>query len=184
MGVFLETAVIPNCAEDELRAALTALEEQNGKLRQLKAAECRIKAQNGGVCVLFNEYCAGYEDLARELSARLDRLVLYLYIYDDDFWGYFCCESGTLLDEFNPMPDYFQEVSEEERRRTAGNSALIAERFQIPEAEIERYLTTWTEDILDADEPQKAYESDGASMGDCWQMTWFMEKLGYSYDWE
>ena len=118
------------------------------------------------------------------LSAQVGGLVLYLYIYDDDFWGYFCCEDGKLLDEFNPMPDYFEEVSEEERTRVAGNSALIAERFHVPEAEIERYLTAWTEDVPDADGLPKTYESDGASVGDCWQTTWFMEKPGCSYGWE
>ena len=104
MGLFLETAILPGCAEEQVRTALAALEGQDG-LGQLKAAECQIKAQNGGVSVLFNEYCAGYEPFARALSAQLGRLVLYLYIYDEDFWGYFCCENGELLDEFNPMPD-------------------------------------------------------------------------------
>ena len=109
---------------------------------------------------------------------------MQLYLYDDDFWGYFCCENGELLDEFNPMPDYFEEASEEERQRVAGNSALIAERFQVPEAEVAGYLKAWPEDILDADETEKAYESDEFSQGDCWQMADFMAKLGYPYDWE
>ena len=61
---------------------------------------------------------------------------------------------------------------------------MIAERFHVPEAEIERYLTVWPMDIWDADEPPKAYESDGCSQGDCWQMSYFMDKLGYPYDWE
>lgn len=183
MGLFLETAILPGCAEEQVRTALAALEGQDG-LGQLKAAECQIKAQNGGVSVLFNEYCAGYEPFARALSAQLGRLVLYLYIYDEDFWGYFCCENGEFLDEFNPMPDYFEDVSEAERQRVAGSSQLIAERFQVPAAEIERYLTSWSGGVLDADELPKAYDGDEFTLGDCWQMADFMARLGYPYTWE
>ena len=184
MGLFLEPAIIPDCTEDELRAALRVLEGTNTPVRQLKAAECRVKTRNSGVGVLFNDYCGGYGEFAKELSAQLDKLVLHLYLYDDDFWGYFCCEKGQMLDEFTPMPDYFGEVSEEERQRVEGSSVLIAERFHVPQAEIERYLTTWAWDVLDADTLPKAYESDQATVGDCWQMADFMEKLGYPYDWE
>lgn len=181
MGLFLETAVIPDTREEKVRAAL---EELARRFPDLKTAECQFKEQNGGVSVLFNEYCAGYEDFAKELSAQLNSLVLYLYIYDEDFWGCYLCENGQLLDEFNPMPDYFEEISDAERQRVAGNSALIAERFHVPEADIKRYFLPWTEEILDAPEPQKAYEDDQCSIGDCWQMIWFMEKLGYPYPWE
>ena len=48
MGLFLETAIIPDCTEAEVRSALSALE---GKVPHvdLKPAECQVRAQNGGV---------------------------------------------------------------------------------------------------------------------------------------
>ena len=183
MGLFLETAVIPDSTVEEVRAALSALESRNGQNgMQLVAAGCEIVGQNGGVSVRFNEYCAGYTSLAQALSARLNRLVLFLYIYDDDFWGYFCCENGELLDEFTPMPDYFEEIPESERQRMSGSSTLLAKRFHIPEADIAGYLISWDAGVLD--EGRKAYETDIYGAGDCWQMTDFMNKLGYPYMWQ
>ena len=61
---------------------------------------------------------------------------------------------------------------------------MIAERFRVPEASIDRYLSAWPTGLWDADEPPKAYESDEATQGDCWQMTYFMDKPGYPYEWE
>lgn len=183
MGLFLETAVILDSTEDEVRAALSELESRNGQNgMQLKAADCEVIEQNGGVSVRFNEYCAGYTPLAQALSARLNRLVLFLYIYDDDFWGYFCCENGELLDEFTPMPDYFEGITEAERQRMSGSSALLSKRFRVPEADIAGYLIPWDAGIWE--EGRKAYETDTYNAGDCWQITDFMDKLGYPYLWQ
>ncbi len=185
MGLFMEAAVIPDSTEEEVRAALSALESRNGQNgMQLETAACQIAGQNGGVSVLFNEYCAGYAPLAQALSAQLKGLALFLFIYDDDFWGYYCCENGELLDEFNPMPDYFEEVSEAERQRVSGSSALLAERFHVPEADLAGYLVPWDAGVLLGPERRKAYETDTYGIGDCWQMADFMDKLGYPYMWQ
>lgn len=185
MGLFLETAVIPDSTEDEVRAALSALERLNDRNgMQLQADACQLVRQNSGVSVLFSEYCAGYAALAQALSAQLNRLVLLLYMYDDDFWGYFCCENGELLDEFNPMPDYFEEVSEAERQRVSGDSALLADRFHVPQTDIAGYLIPWDASIWDGSEDRKVHETDACSAGDCWQMADFMARLGYPYTWQ
>lgn len=177
MGLFLETAVIPRCGEDKVREVLSQIPRTEGS-----GYQCR--AVGGGVSVLFESHCGGYDRLARDMSARLESPVLYLYIYDDDFWGYFLCKGGELLDEFNTMPDYHGELTGEERRQVAGKPALVAEQFQVPEEEIRGYLQPWSEDIWDEEEPPKAYESDEFTQGDCWQMADFMAALGYPYSWD
>lgn len=172
MGMFMETAIIQNCGADEVKAVLKQMEAFPGM--DLKPEECRFQEMNGGVCVLFNEYCAGYGNFAKALSEKLAGPVLHLYMYDGDFWGYFFCENGELLDEFNPMPDYFEEASEEERRRLAGNAALLAERFQADEEALAGLLGTWTKDMMENDETGRC---------DCWAMADFMDRLGWSYPW-
>ena len=101
---------------------------------------------------MLNENCLGYEELAETLSDELVRPVLLLYIYDEDFWGYYFYENGKSLDCFQTVPDYFSDGSEEEALAAVGNSGLIAKYFGIEESEIEKYLAARTEEQLEFSE--------------------------------
>lgn len=180
MGLYLQTAVIPNCSERAARAAIEKMEAIPEL--ELTAADCRCRELQNGVNILLNDGCMGYEGLAKALSLELKQPVMLLYILDEDYWGYYFYENGKELDSFNPMPDCYEEVSDEERRRLAGNSGVIAEYFQIAPEGIERYLVQWTEAYLD-DYEAKAYEDDEFGRCDCWQMADFMRKIGYPYEW-
>lgn len=178
MGLFLQTAIIPNCDEETVRGALERLAPK--KDWGLDVSGCRFVSNDKGVQVLFNDYCSGYGELAEDLSKETSLGVLLLYIYDDDFWGYFFWENGVELDNFVPIPDYFGE--EETTLDLSGNAALIAERFNTPEEVVARYLITWSLD--DLEEGQKSSDEDEFPIGDCWQMVDFTAKLGWPWPWD
>ena len=170
MGLFLQTAVIPGGDEKEVRGAVERLAQREDLDMNLDISGCRFSSNGKGVLVLFNDWCTGYENLAKSLSQETGKAVLLLYMYDGDFWGYFFWENGVELDNFSAVPDYFGE--DERIPDLSGNPALIAARFNIPEEDAARYLVNWSLDDLDGEE--KAFEDDEFPVGDCWQMADFM----------
>lgn len=184
MGLFMETAIIQNGEENIVKAALERIEDTKSSFA-LSASECQYQKYDKGVLILFNEGCNGYDELAKELSEEINSPVLLLYIYDDDFWGYYFYENGKEIDCFYPMPDYFDEGVTQERLNYLLDKKVIVEYFGVEEKEIENYLVLWSEDL----EEQvyisdiKAYEDDEFGQCDCWQMADFMRKLGYPYIW-
>ena len=184
MGLFLNTAIILNCNETTVKSAIEKL-EKTSDLYGLSATKCQFKEYEKGVQVLFNDGCTGYDELAKALSADTNQPTLLLYIYDDDFWGYYFYENGKEIDCFSPKPDYFDDqISEEEMQHNAGKKDVIAQYFNIDEKEIENYLVVWTEELEEqaCDDNLKAYEDDEAEQCDCWQIADFMKKLGYPYE--
>lgn len=183
MGLFLQTAIIKQCSEEKAREILSKLE---GDEFELDTKQCQFDEKNGGVVILFNEDCiCAYDKLAKAVSAQTDGPVMVLFIYDDDFWGYYLYQNGKELDFFMPMPDYFgdiDEVPEEEICECAGNSQVVAEAFGIEEASVKGYLKLWDEEML-GNYDSKAYEDDEFGQCDCWQMADFMRRLGFSYEW-
>lgn len=177
MGLFLQTAIIPDCREEEIREAVEKLAARS--MSDLDPAQCQYRESEAGCAVLFNDDCCGYEELAKKLSAALPHPVLLLYIYDGDFWGYFLFENKKQLDCFNSLPDYF-DCSPKERQECAGDSALIARYFKVEQEDIERYIRFWTEDMMEQYE-EPAYPGDEFGQCDCWQMADFMGKLGFPY---
>lgn len=179
MGLFLQIVLVLDENEAAVKAVLEQIEKEDSM--DVIASECRFQSRPKGTAVLLNEHCTGYEDLAQTLSERLTRPVLLLYIYDEDFWGYYFHVNGRALDCFQTIPDYFSDGSEEEALDAVGNSGLIAKVFGIEEAEIEKYITVRTEEQME-DLEGKAYEGDEFGQGDCWQMADFMRKLGFPYE--
>ena len=185
MGLFLQAAVIPDCTEDAVREACSraaAQQPSGGYGMELRPDACRYAVHGTGVSMLFNEDCAGFEDMAGALSVETGCPVLLLYIYDGDFWGYFLCDKGEVVDTFNPMPDYFEEAPEEERDEMKGNASLIAQYFHVDVSSIDNYLRFWTVEVFE-EEGKKAYADDEFDIGEDWQMADFMRKLGYPYEW-
>jgi len=176
MGLFLQTAILPHCGEEKARLAVEALAQADQDLC-LEASGCRFFPCDKGVQILFNENCCGYDALAKGLSEKTGLAVMLLYIYDEDFWGYFFYENGTELDRFTPMPDYFGNAPD--GPDASGNCALIASRFEIPEETAAAYLFPWTDEDMEGE--RKAFDDDEFCVGDCWQMADFMSKLGWPY---
>lgn len=192
MGLFLQAAIMPGCKETDARAAVEAVArkyscsfdelekgdaaEDDMIISDLIPEECQYIENANGVSILFNEGCIGYDSLAKAVSRESGKAVLLLYIYDGDYWGYWLYDKGELLDEFNPMPDYFEDLPEEKLQKVRGDADIIADCFQVGKASVEKYLVRWSEETMD----EKAYEDDEFGYED-WQMADFMRKLGYPY---
>jgi hypothetical protein len=102
-----------------------------------------------------------------------------MHIHDGDLWMYVLYVDGKDVDRFNPDPEYWGELSDEERRKWAGNAEVLAQYWNGIRAEdVSRYLTTW--DPEDPN-PLKAYPDDEFSIGSDWQVVDFMKKLGLIY---
>lgn len=182
MGLFLSVVIVKNADEEAVKSCLVKAGNAHPDWN-LITGECQYRPWVGGVKVLLNDMCAGYEAIPQELSKELLCPSMLCYIYDGDYWGYYFYEKGKELDAFHPMPDYFEPVSEEERQRLSGNSAVLARYFSIDEGRIKRYLVPWDADILESGECPKAYENDVCGVGEDWQMADFMSALGCPYDW-
>jgi hypothetical protein len=91
-------------------------------------------------------------------------------------------ENENLVDQFNPVADYWQELDEEEQRSWQGNAAAVAKRVPgLSAGEISRYLVRWGDEVFESAERNKAYHSDRSRYGDEWQLLDFMNKLGLDY---
>lgn len=181
MGMFLSVLIVQNQKAEDVKKSLKALGNSNPRWN-LVPEECQYQECDGGVKVLLSDMCAGYEEIPQKLSKELLSPVMLCYIYDGDYWGYDFYDKGIELDTFNPMPDYFEEVSEEEKQRLSGNSKVISRYFNVEEAKIKNYLQTWTDYILDNEE-KRAYADDEFCIGEDWQMADFMRAVGYPYSW-
>ena len=171
MGLFLQVAIMPGCKKAEARTAVEEVAkkyscsfdelesgdftEEDLIISELIPDECQYAETAAGVSILFNDDCIGYD------------------------WGYELYDKGEILDRFNPMPDYFEEVSEEKIEQLKGDARIIAGQFHVEQASIERYLVRWSADTMD----EKAYQDDEYGYED-WQMVDFMRKLGYPYDFD
>lgn len=189
MGLFLQVAIIPECKEAEAKTLVkTVAEKYSRALRNSETTdaikydimdlcpdECTYKEFANGVSILMNDGCIGYGDLAGAISKEYGKAVLLLYIYDGDYWAYELYDNGEEIDQFDPIPDYFGDVSEEAIQKFKGNADIIAKYFSVDKADIEKYLIFWS-DTSD----EKAYEDDEFAYSD-WQMADFMRKLGYPY---
>jgi len=182
MGLFLQTAIALHCKEEEVKEAIKKVTKSlpYEEVGDLIPEECQYKIQKDSVSILFNYECIGYERLAKAISEEVKGPVMLLYIYDGDFWGYYFYDNGIGLDRFDPMPDYFEEVSEELKQLVKGNAEVIANYFKIEKALIEKYLIFWQCQKTD----EKAYETDEYCIGESWQMADFMQAIGYPYEYE
>ena len=65
--------------------------------------------------------------VSESLAQRLGGPVLHMVLHDSDLVAYSFFREGVLLDSFVSIPDYFEDMSEEERRQVAGRPELLAE---------------------------------------------------------
>lgn len=140
---------------------------------------CVIEEQFRNTTV-FNPYAfMDWEESSRFLSEDLQAPVFSFHIHDGDFWMYTLYHHGEEIDQFNPIPDYFDgDISPAEIEAMKGKPALVAELVpNIKVEEIENYFLRWD---LDAVSPPKAYPKDEYAQED-WQLLDFMATLHLPY---
>lgn len=173
MGVFLHTVLFPGGEARDCREAVQTAAWMPQLNMELDG--CHWESYDKGPAVLLNDDCCGFEELAERLSGLLPGPVMVLYIYDDDYWGYFLWKTGKELDRFASRTDVFEEGIPPYR---IGDAQTVARCFGVQPECIARYLIPWDGETAD----EYAYESDRAAIGDSWQLADFMGALGFDFD--
>ena len=170
MGHFIDMAAVLK--------PLAEVEEYFARFPEADGVEC-VPGLPDRTLVIYGESTGNFERVSR-LSAGLNGVAMALHIHDDDLWLYELYAAGVLQDCFNTIPDYWQEIDEEEQRKWQGNAAILAAHWTgLDPASVSRYLVPL------ADDPPapgtRAYPDDAFEYGDCWQVTDFLRRLGTPY---
>ena len=187
MGLFLAMSGVAGASladvEDCLRGYATC---RDGCLDRVPAKaeswELLILAESvqGNVTVQYPGAFTDWDDASAYISRCLDVPVFSLHIHDDDLWMYVLFAGDEAVDQFNPIPDYWDDgISPEEIAIWAGDAESISKCWPgvKPDA-VHDYLVRWD---LDNDDPGKAYPDDRFPFNEAWQLTDFMRRLGLTY---
>jgi hypothetical protein len=188
MGLFLSMSGVLGGDEDSVVDALRIYAEDNtGSLEKAELTTeddgCLVICEcTGGVTVLYPGDFLGWDSAAEYLSQQFKKPVFSFHIHDGDLWMYSLYEHGEIVDQFNPVPDYWQELDDEERRSWQGKANEVARRVPgLAPEEIASYLVQWGDEVFESAERKKAYPTDQFYYGDDWQLIDFMGKLGLDY---
>jgi hypothetical protein len=185
MGMFLSISGVIGKGESEVAKSLANYAKSKGgglekDMLSMENDNCCVIAESNGNTTIFNpnaylEWDNSSEFISRDLFAP----VFSFHIHDGDLWMYILYVNGEAVDQFNPIPDYWDDdISEDEILNWSGNPTIIEQYAPfINLADIDRYLVRWD---LDAEHPPKAYPDDKYSQED-WQLLDFMNKLKLPY---
>lgn len=123
----------------------------------------------------------GWDEVSQELSKALRKSVFSFHIHDGGFWMYRFFVDGEEGDRFNPVPEYWGDVPQEESEMWSGNASFVAKHWpDIEEKDIKNYLIHWELDDL-SNPSRKAYPDDQYSIGEDSQLCDFFRSLGLIY---
>ena len=185
MGLFLSLSGVIDASEKEVHAALSDFaRSQSGGF---ELAEGTTDDPNIGVItrggknttVLYPDGFFEWDDASQYISAQLNRPVFSFHIHDGDLWMFILFQNGKEVGQFNPLPEYWEELFTDEKLRWQGDAALIAELVPGVSADaIARYFVEWDPEQEDE---LRAYPDDDFAICDCWQMCDFMKRIGLEY---
>ncbi|PLB19750.1 MAG: hypothetical protein TRG1_1530 [Flavobacteriaceae bacterium FS1-H7996/R] len=184
VGLFLSmSGVIGKTKEDVEKCLNEYAKDNNGDfvkedLDNDNENFCVLNEKNGNVTVFYPSGFNESGDMSKYISEKLNCPVFFFHIHDGDLWLYFLYNKGNLVDQFNPIPDYWDDsLSETEIDEQKGNPQIVTRLVpNVKEQDIVNYYVRWD---LDA-EPFKAYPQDEFTNKD-WQVVDFMNKIGLEY---
>src|SRR5687767_10218038 len=141
---------------------------------------CIIEEANSNTTIFYPygylEWDASSEFISKELNAA----VFSFHIHDGDLWMYILYHNGQVVDQFNPIPDYWgEDLGEDEIESWKGNASAIAKYVPyVNIKDIENYLVRWDPD--EEEEEIKAYPTDESGKEE-WQLVDFMTRLKLPY---
>lgn len=139
------------------------------------------ESELGNVTVLYPSSFLNWDAASRHLSSALGKPVFSLHVHDGDLWMYVLFADGREVDRFNPVPDYWEELSDEDLAAWAGDAANVCRHWpNVSKSQIANYLVRWTE-AGHENYGDKAYPEDEAGIGEDWQIVDFMAKVGLVY---
>ena len=186
MGLFLSLASIVGRGQTAVVTALQDFAMQAGATcrpathPQASGELCVLQEEQGNTTLFFADPYSDTADNAAEfLSRRLAAPVFALHIHDGDLWMYVLYYKGAVVDQFNPIPDYWDaDLSDQELANWRGAATTVATYVPaVQAADIENYLVRW--DVADEHSP-KAYPTDEYAR-EAWQLLDFMKHLQLPY---
>jgi len=105
------------------------------------------------------------DDISAEIAKLIPHDIFHLIVHDDDIFSYYFYRKGTLVDQYNSCPDYFHEVSDEEKRQCMGRPEQFQDLLPDPASLSE------LKSLLNADKAKYTFEQE--------RMTKFVELLGF-----
>lgn len=182
MGLFLAiTSVIGKTQNEVVNSLANYASSVKGGLQPADNIDsetpnaCFVEEQNNNTSIYYPNGYLEWDESAKFISKEINTTVFSFHIHDGDLWMYILYKNGEIIDQFNPIPDYWDEnLSEEEIEGWKGNALAIAKAIpSIQPADIGNYLVRWN---LEEEETAKAYSSDEFTRED-WQLIDFMRKL-------
>lgn len=186
MGLFLSASGVLSSNGEAVRDAISSYVASIGGTFEARAGTMEdrnigvIQSTQSTTTVLYPDGFTDWDDLSKFLSEHLRTPVFSFHIHDGDLWMFVAFEGGNEVAWFNPIPDYWRDVDDEERARWSGNAESVASLVPgVSPSSVAGYFCPWTEDVLSAG--QKAYDDDEFPIGADWQLTDFMRRLGFVY---
>jgi hypothetical protein len=186
MGNFLALSGVIGKTQNEVCASLTNYANSvGGGIQQDNTHNsdnencCIVEEANGNTTIFCPYGYVEWDDSSEFISRELNATVFSLHIHDSDLWMYLLYNNGKVVDQFNPVPDYWDEnITEEEIESWKGNASVVAKYVSyIKPKDIEKYLVRWD---LDEEESTKAYPTDEFTKEE-WQLVDFVTKLKLPY---
>lgn len=146
-----------------------SVETVQGALRKAEAGRAYVtEPQNGWISVYEERSCdqdaTWIEKLTQQVSKSTKSHAISCLIHDGDFLVYWLYDKGKLIDQYNSLPDYFEECSDEERANWAGQPAKFhsACGADVSLAAVEK---TFRKFAADPYEPERKLEELGGLLG-------------------
>ena len=182
--MFLSLSGIIGKTQNEVAQCLARYCEasEGGLMKEYLDAEhnncCVIKEAHDNTVVYYPSGFIEWEQSSVFLSKELNAPVFSFHVHDGDLWMYVLFVNGAIVDQFNPIPEYWDEnIGEEEIVSWRGNATTVAKYVPgLKPESIQKYLVSWDID----EETKKAYETD-EFVNEYWQLTDFMKKVGLTY---
>ena len=187
MGMFLSMSGVMGATASEVESALTQYAlKRGGTLEPDPSSDSDnsliLSEEVNGVCVVYPGTFFEWDDASAFISLQLGKPVFSFHIHDGDLWMYLLYQHGKVIDKFNPLPEYWEELEKSEVSTWKGNAALVASLIPtLDPAKIAKYLVPWGDEILSSDVRKKAYPEDEFFYGDDWQLVDFLKRLGLDY---
>ncbi|MEN6306196.1 MAG: hypothetical protein ABFD91_00445 [Anaerohalosphaeraceae bacterium] len=182
MGLFLALSGVIGASEEVVVSSLRNYAAQKNGTFCAEQGEAKypdvlvISSNQDRVSILYPEKFYEWDDTSRYLSETLSCPVFSLHIHDGDMWMYLLFKDGKQIDQFNPIPAYWEEMPEEEQKTWAGNADVIESCVpNLKKEMICNYLKLWD---YEDQSLTKAYPNDEYTYNECWQLCDFMKCLG------
>ncbi|MGC4006311.1 MAG: hypothetical protein QM811_25600 [Pirellulales bacterium] len=183
MGLFLAMSSVVGAKPAEVAECVAAYAAARNGVFELAAHEppereaAFMLASDGGVTLLYPADFTAWDDVSAYLSHALRKPVFSWHIHDGDLWMFVLFVDGAEAIQFNPIPDYWEELTPLARAAWLPSAADVARHVPGVRAErIAPYLVEWPPEGL----PGKAQPEDEFAYVD-WQVVDFLRELGFRY---